>query len=329
MQSIESLIQLLGTKTGPKAAASIVAHGKEAIPHLIECLYSINKDTRSSAAWALGELQARESLKELERLMDDSDSDVRWFAQGAIHKINRPPKAKVYSRPAPVRFAKPRQIDVPSRYKATKPQEIARQELPDDVSEAIDSDDALTRALGLRLLFKKDPKHPYIRNTIGKLTNSLGSNNPRSRSWAAVTLSMMGEGAIDALSEALTDDNPTTRMYAAWALGLSLRPDAVAPLLDAIEDVEMAVRAATTVALGHLGDSRSVGRLIFALRDPHWLVREGAARALGTAGDRRAIEHLQLLLKDSDERCRRAAADAIANIDRGAGPRFVRSKPAA
>ncbi len=157
---------------------------------------------------------------------------------------------------------------------------------------------------------------PLVYGTIQVLTERLGGDDTPARSWAALSLRMLGESAIPALTEATTDPDPMTRMYAAWALGPSLCPQAMEPLLDSIEDPEMAVRAASTLALADLGDGRAVGRLMSALKDSHWLVRESAARALAAIGNRNVIPYLVGLLADDDERVRRAATEAVAFLEK-------------
>lgn len=303
MEKIERLIELLGTEQGPRVAAALVAHGKDSIPALIRCLSSKDREVRSSAAWTLGELKAQEAAEEIELLLDDPDSSVRWFALGALHKISSLPNSG-----SPAHFVERPTQEAPSDDELPK--------VPEDLAGAIYSEDSFTRAYALRELFERQPHHPLIRKTVDNLASKLSEDEAHTRSWAAFTLSTLGESAIPALSKAAIDPDPTTRMYAAWALGLSLCPQAVEPLLDAIEDSEMAVRAACTIALADLADGKAVGRLINALKDSHWLVREGAARALGAIGNRNVIPYLSELSTDPDERVRRSAAEAVTTLEK-------------
>lgn len=321
VSNIQRLIGLLGGDEGPRAAANLVAMGAEAIQPLMGCLASPRAEVRSSAAWALGQLGAKSAQKQLQELLEDPDAGVRMFAQGALNRLRNPVAARpvrktTYERTAPIRRrdAKDLELISPTRKPDPKKAKEPPEPLPAEMQELLESEDSLARGEAIRCLYEHSPDHPAVKEAVLDLAQSLGAEDAKSRSWAAVTLGMVGEAALPALAEAISAPNSATRMYAAWALGMTLQPKAVLPLLDSIADPMIQVRAASAVALGELGDSRSVGSLLAALHDRHWLVREAAARALGAAGDYRALPSLKALFSDVDERVRRAAMESAQRL---------------
>src|SRR5947207_2934156 len=159
----------------------------------MRCLASSDREVRSSACWALGELQAKEAADCLEELLDDVDSSVRWFALGGLHKISRVHKSAAKApRPA-----------------EPEPQKLRTYSVPEDLDSALNSEDSFTRAYGLRTLFSRNPNHPLIHETISDLTERLGGQDTTARSWAALSLSMLGESAMPALAEAVADPDPS------------------------------------------------------------------------------------------------------------------------
>lgn len=111
--------------------------------------------------------------------------------------------------------------------------------------------------------------------------------NPSSdseRQCSTIALRKIGDQkALEALMGALTNENETTRMYAAEQLG-------------------------------KLGNRCAVEPLILALQDKDWLVRCNAARALGDLCDVKAIGPLQAALQDPDEIVRKNSGDALSKL---------------
>src|SRR6185503_14281205 len=117
--------------------------------------------------------------------------------------------------------------------------------------------------------------------------------------------------AVDALREALKDDDPGVRQQAVIALAQAGDDPPVAALLEALTDPNWQVRANAASALGLRGGRNNVDALVAALRDTNWQVREQAAWALGLKGDARAIEPLVDALKDEHAVVREKAAWAL------------------
>jgi HEAT repeat protein len=115
----------------------------------------------------------------------------------------------------------------------------------------------------------------------------------------------LGENAVEALLEALEDQEPEVRRGAAWALGVIRNPRAVEPLVSRLRDADESVRSGAAWALGVIGDPRGVPALVDALRDSSPEVRRKAAWALGEIGEREAVDALVQVLEDEDLDVRR------------------------
>ncbi len=109
---------------------------------------------------------------------------------------------------------------------------------------------------------------------------------------------LWGEDAVAHLIEVLEDDDTEMRIQAANALGILCDKRAVEPLVIALLDKKAGVRKAVVDALGALEDERAVEPLIAALKDDIAGVRKAAVKALWSIGNEKAIPHLQELVHD-------------------------------
>jgi HEAT repeat protein/beta-lactamase regulating signal transducer with metallopeptidase domain len=116
---------------------------------------------------------------------------------------------------------------------------------------------------------------------------------------------------IEALRDALKDEDSKVREQALFALSQIDDPPALAALVEALKDQSWQVRANAANALGLRGGRNGVDALVGALKDTTWQVREQAAWALGLAGDARAIDPLIDALRDESSEVREKAAWAL------------------
>jgi HEAT repeat protein len=96
---------------------------------------------------------------------------------------------------------------------------------------------------------------------------------------------------LTAIIRALGDRDDSVREEAMWAV-LKFRPEAVEPLIRALEHNDPQVRELTAKLLGEIKDTRAVEPLIAALGDTEGAVRGEAAKSLGRIGDSRAVQPL-------------------------------------
>lgn len=112
---------------------------------------------------------------------------------------------------------------------------------------------------------------------------SLKSLNPRLRSFAAQEIGKIkASEAVPDLIQLLNDDlNTYVRSACAEALGHIGHPEAVFPLMDALQDSCSFVRRAAVIALGQMQAKEAQGALLRALDDPNFYVRRAAINAVG------------------------------------------------
>jgi HEAT repeat protein len=138
---------------------------------------------------------------------------------------------------------------------------------------------------------------------------------------AAIALASMGMPALEPLTNALNDSNPSARRNAAWAIGELTnmrggdRAGAVPQLVVLLNDSDEWVRMSSARALGEIKDDRATEDLIARLSDGWWRVRKQSAWALGEMKEDRAVETLcHVLVSDAEPDVRTTAAWALGEI---------------
>ena len=119
---------------------------------------------------------------------------------------------------------------------------------------------------------------------------------------------------IEALAQALRDEDPGTRERVVNALKQLEDPRATLPLIEALDDSCEEVRRAVAWALSWVGDERARPTLIETLGDGNESVRLWAASGLRRVGDESAVEALIEALSDSYDSVREQAVLALARI---------------
>jgi HEAT repeat protein len=109
-------------------------------------------------------------------------------------------------------------------------------------------------------------------------------DHPGLRAAAARAVARLGQpGVVEALAGAVDDPEPAVRQEATWMLGVTGRPEALAPLTAALAGAaDPAVRAAAARALGRLGERAALPALAAAGVDADEGVRTAAGRAIET-----------------------------------------------
>jgi HEAT repeat protein len=156
------------------------------------------------------------------------------------------------------------------------------------------------------------------------LTSAITDPSPRVRAAVAASLANRGdEAAVPFLAARVAQDKDKfVRKTTAYALGGFHAADRTLALIGALKDKDPEVRAAAAISLGDHPDTGAVAPLASALSDRNDFVRAQAARALGVNG-RAAVQAIpaltSLLREDPDNEVKRQAAAALGAIgDRSA-----------
>ena len=147
---------------------------------------------------------------------------------------------------------------------------------------------------------------------VEALKEALKDEDPDVRHRALFALSQIGDSSVtEALVEAMKSNDSQVRAQAAWALGFRGGQNALDMLIEALKDESPQVRQQAAWALGMKGNGRAAEALASALRDENPLVREKAAWALGMRGGQESVESLAAALKDESANVRAQAAWAL------------------
>jgi len=136
------------------------------------------------------------------------------------------------------------------------------------------------------------------------LKELLNSDTSEIASWgrdkAALALSKIGTGGIEALVSSLGATKSSTRRRASWVL-IGIGDPAVPYLLSALREVSSLSRKRTAMVLGWIGNEKTVLPLTWALADEEPEVRRMVVWALGKIGDDKAIPALEHAIDDHNK----------------------------
>ena len=134
----------------------------------------------------------------------------------------------------------------------------------------------------------------------GLLNSSASENASWARDRAALALSKIGIGGIEALVSSLGAGGTSTRRRASWVL-ISIGDPAVPHLLSSLREVSSLARKRTAMVLGWIGNKKTVLPLTWVLADKDPEVRKMAIWALGRIGDDKATTALEHALDDHNQ----------------------------
>jgi hypothetical protein len=140
-----------------------------------------------------------------------------------------------------------------------------------------------------------------LRRMVPELTAALRDAGARRdlklRRYLTLALGYAGDPrGVAPLGEALRDDDPETRLNAAWGLVQTGSDQALPDLHRALQDADPGVRKMAAYGLGARADHEAATALRAALADPEIDVGWNAALALARIGDRAAIPTLRSML---------------------------------
>jgi hypothetical protein len=152
-------------------------------------------------------------------------------------------------------------------------------------------------------------------DSLRALNHVLREGRDPDRHEAARTLVKIGDPAVPALIDALSDTRETVCLEALFALGQIQDSRAIVPLTKLLVDATPRIRRTTAELLGEFGDVQAVEPLIQTLDGDDEQLKVIAAHALANLEDQRAVYPLTQLQEDKDPRVRSAAGDALSRLD--------------
>ncbi|MHA1303675.1 MAG: HEAT repeat domain-containing protein [Candidatus Heimdallarchaeaceae archaeon] len=120
--------------------------------------------------------------------------------------------------------------------------------------------------------------------------------------------------AVNAITEALLDDEQEIRSYAAEVLGRIEDKRALFPLIDALQDGYYEVRMAAIRSLAKIKDNQAVSAIAKRLNDENSKVRYEAVKALGEFDDVAVVTPLFRALTDATEAVKIEAGRVLLNL---------------
>lgn len=260
--------------------AALVAAGTADRPGLRTRMESLldsrTESTAAMAAWALGQLEMRESVDALARALERGTPRVRIHAAWALGEIEDGRAVDPLRRVL-------RDSDVNLRVVAV---------------QALGYIEATTSADDVERVLREDSDRAVRLAAI----HALGDiESPTS---------------LESLAAVLDGGDVELAVAAAEAIdNLDIEGRAPAALVRATTSREPALRRAASIALANIGDPATVDALIALLGDEDNEVRLAAVEGLGEIGSPAAKPGLTRALDDRDPEIRRAAIDALAEIE--------------
>ena len=257
------------------------------------------EDVLDEAADALERLWDPEIIAPLIEVLAHKDEGRRTAAARVIAAWLDPPVARTHRREHSCCIDMSDDDDYLSNRPSLSPAEEARR-LAEAQARTAATRQALAAAIRLALAENKDPRRiallcgavlecrPFSDYDFGAIPE------PKPMDWAAVEAPKIGRAAFAGLLALLNGTDPLVRAGAAVALGQIGDRRATAPLLAMVcgQEPEVRVRAAAAAALGILKDPEAVQPLLKALETGDWHVVACATYALGDIGDPRAVPAL-------------------------------------
>lgn len=190
-----------------------------------------------------------------------------------------------------------------------------------DLAEQLASADEATRLKAAEALAEQD-----LIDSALPLVGALGDESWRVRRLAVDGLARHGgEVAVKSLLRALRDEHHNLSILNSALQVLALSGvDAVAPLIDCLNEPDVDLRIYAAHALGEQHDARAIPALVHALEDPDVNVRYHTIEALGNLRATDVVDSLLGVIESGDFYLAFPALDALTKIgDSRIAPRLV------
>ncbi|PIQ84201.1 MAG: hypothetical protein COV75_03470 [Candidatus Omnitrophica bacterium CG11_big_fil_rev_8_21_14_0_20_63_9] len=286
---------------------------KERIGHLIKQLDSVNRDTRMTAAKALGKIRDPIAVRALNRALRDKEWGVRAEAAQALGEIGTNDELAVLELIEALK-------DEVQPVRASAAAALGKIGDERAVPALID---LMRRRWPYRLTEAEDALVKIGKASVPELIKLLQNNGFGEERWqVARALGRIGDSrAMPALTETLKDDSDHVRSAAVGAL-IAIGEPVVPVMITIVNDNgnREEARISALRVLMKIGNRESVPVLVLALLDQGNTGNIGGeiADALGDIGDKRAVLALVHVLRDNGSKgyTRIAAAGALYKLKR-------------
>ncbi|WP_445635892.1 HEAT repeat-containing PBS lyase [Nostoc sp. DSM 114161] len=294
------------SKVSRKAAAQALGQmqAKEQVPQVAKLLTDSDSDVRNAAAQALGQMQAKEQAPQVAKLLTDSESYVRNAAAEALGQMQAKEQA-----PQVAKLLTDSDWNVRKAAAQALWQMQAKEQAPQVAKLLTDSDwnvrNAAAQALGQMQAKEQAPQ-------VAKL---LTDSNIYVRKAAAEALGQMqAKEQAPQVAKLLTDSDWNVRNAAAQALGQMQAKEQAPQVAKLLTDSNIYARYAAAQALRQMQAKEQAPQVAKLLTDSDWNVRYAAAEVLGQMEAKEQAPQVAKLLTDSDPNLRYAAAQALGQM---------------
>ena len=328
-EKVKTLVKTMADDDSDKArnaaSAMMVLPQKYTVLPLLKLLKNKHPQVKQNAIWTLGFCGNESTAADLHSLLNDKNVEVRRETVLALKRLG-----------------------------ATQSVPILIETLRTEKDPWVKYD--IARALGMpgnqgavyaliNTLMKE--KNWYVKSACIEALGHIGSDKAMSilshilitdagedAAWArtktAWALAEIGEKSIPLLTNALRDNEESTRRRAGWAL-IKIGNPSVKLLISSLREINKFTRERVAQTLGWIGDERAVNSLLWTLKDEEPSVVSAAAWALGRIGSPAALSELQSLVNNKNIDIKENAVEAgqriLANKERMAYFKESAQKP--
>ena len=317
-EKVKTLVKTMADDDSDKArnaaSAMMVLPRRYTVIPLLKLLQNKHPQVKQNAVWTLGFCGDESTAAYLRSLLNDKNVEVRRETVLALKRLGATQSAPILvetlrtEKDPEVKYDIARTLGMPRNQSAVYALINA---LMKEKNWHVKS--ACIEALGR---IGSDKAMSILFNI---LITDAGEDAAWARTKAAWALAAIGEKSIPLLTNALRDNEESTRRRAGWAL-IKIGNPSVKSLISSLREINKFTRERVAQTLGWIGDERAVNSLLWALKDEEPSVVSAAAWALGRIGNPSALSELQSLVNNENIDIRENAVEAgqriLANKER-------------
>ena len=311
-EKVKTLVKTMADDDSDKArnaaSAMMVLPQRYTVLPLLKLLKNKHPQVKQNAVWTLGFCGDESTAAYLHSLLNDKNVEVRRETVLALKRLGATQSAPILvetlrtEKDPEVKYDIARTLGMPRNQSAVYALINA---LMKEKNWYVKS--ACIEALGR---IGSDKAMSILFNI---LITDAGEDAAWARTKAAWALAAIGEKSIPLLTNALRDNEESTRRRAGWAL-IKIGNPSVKSLISSLREINKFTRERVAQTLGWIGDERAVNSLLWALKDEEPSVVSAAAWALGRIGNPSALSELQSLVNNENIDIRENAIEAVKRI---------------